>query len=100
MGPGLVGGPGTCVCAPGFFGTPLFVGADWTNPCLATAVKIATSLTLTGTTAAIMNTPTKKAAFAQGESVPPTVVGPCTSFHAHDYRTTSNGFHLPATVAN
>ena len=65
-GLGLVGGPGTCACAPGLFGTPVFVGADWTNPCLATAVKVPTSLTLTGTTAEVMNTPDKKAAFAQG----------------------------------
>lgn len=65
MGLGLVGGPGTCACGPGLFGTPILNGTDWTNPCLGTAVKIATLLTLTGTTAEVMSTPEKKAAFAQ-----------------------------------
>merc|ERR1740130_370563 len=66
MGPGLVGGPGTCVCGPGLFGTPIFVGTDWTNPCLTTAVKIDTSFTLTGTTVELMSTPEKKGEFAEG----------------------------------
>ena len=62
----MVGGPGTCVCGPGLFGTPIFVGTDWTNPCLTTAVKIDTSFTLTGTTVELMSTPEKKGEFAEG----------------------------------
>ena len=64
-GPGLVGGPGTCVCGPGLFGTPVFDSTDWTNPCLSTGITIDTSLTMTNTTAQIMNRPDQKAMFAQ-----------------------------------
>ena len=53
------------MCGPGLFGTPIFVETDWTNPCLATAVKIDTSFTLTGTTIEVMSTPEKKAEFAE-----------------------------------
>ena len=64
-GPGLVGGPGTCECRAGLFGTPVFAGTNWTNPCLTTAVKIYTSLTLTGTTVEIMSTLEKRDEFAE-----------------------------------
>ena len=60
-----MGGPGTCACRAGLFGTPVFAGTDWTNPCLTTAVKIDTSLTLTGTTVEVMSTPEKKVEFAE-----------------------------------
>jgi hypothetical protein len=59
-------GPGTCVCRPAHFGTPMFdvASSSWDNPCSTNAVHLASKLHLTGTTADVMNQPAKKAAFA------------------------------------
>ena len=59
-------GPGTCVCRPAYFGTPLFnFGSDsWDNPCSASAVRIESKLRLLGTSADTVNLPNNTAAFA------------------------------------
>ena len=59
-------GPGTCVCRPAHFGTPVYdFGSDsWDNPCSTNAVQIESKLSLSGTSADVVNLPANRAAFA------------------------------------
>jgi hypothetical protein len=57
-------GPGTCVCRPAYFGTPVydFDSDSWDNPCSMNAVQIESKLRLKGTSADVVNA--NRAAFA------------------------------------
>ena len=59
-------GPGTCVCRPAHFGTPVydFDSDSWDNPCSTNAVQIESKLRLVGTSADVVNLPNNTAAFA------------------------------------
>ena len=54
----------TANASSGYYGIPIWDGNEWDNPCSTTSVQVDSTLSLTGTTANIVNDPSNKAIFA------------------------------------